>query len=78
MKQVRGSQLPYRLQREVLNAYGYRWTVENMPRARQWYGSLGKPTINPISDSDWLACTDFFVTRKGELSLKHRYCITHR
>ena len=78
MKQVYGNHLSERLKREVLNAYGYRWTVENRERARNWYGRLGTPTMPLITDEEWLACTEFWVTNAGELSNRHRYCTSHR
>jgi len=78
MKQVFGNKLSLKLQRQVLNAFGYRWTFENMTRAKQWYRGLGLPAIPPTTDAQWLACTEFWVTDKGELSRKHRYCHTHR
>lgn len=60
----------------VLNAYGYRWTIENQARARQWLGGArGVPTISLVTDAEWLADHAFYVTRQGEISRRHRYCM---
>lgn len=66
-------------QRDVLDAFGYRWTVENQRRATSWYRTGGHkpPTMPPISDADWLRCTAFRVTKSGRLDRRARFCQSH-
>jgi len=76
---VRGDKLPYNLQREILNSFGYRWTKENEGRARSWYatGGVKPPRIPLISDAQWLREHAFHVTKDGRLSLRHHHAEPH-
>lgn len=58
---LKGNELSAKQRDHVLNAYGYRWTIENHNRAVNWFGRLKPPTIELISDEQWLAehCFDF-------------------
>ena len=63
---VNGSELLPETKREVLNAYGYRWTHENRDRALRWHGR--KPSrLAPVSDAIWLAGHAFAVRKDGKL-----------
>jgi hypothetical protein len=75
MKIIRGDLLPKQWQDAVLSAYGYRWTTENQRRARAWYGKLGVPTMEPVSDAEWLESHSFYVTSEGTLSRRNRYAL---
>jgi len=68
MKLIAGNELKPELQREVLSMFGYRWTIENLARAKEWYGNLQTPTVDPIKDSQWLSKHAFYVTRLGKLA----------
>lgn len=72
---VNGSKLSPAVRREVLSAYGYRWTVENERRARNWYASMGlkPPTIPLISDSQWLAEHAFHITKFSNLDQRYTF-----
>lgn len=57
----------------VLNAFGYRWTTENHDRARYWLG-LRAPTMDSISDTQWLADHAFnFIKDGSRLSFRSKY-----
>lgn len=72
---VRGDRLSESARREVLAAYGYRWTVENEARARHWYGNKGMPRVALITDVEWLAAHAFDVVKDGSrLSRRSRGC----
>lgn len=73
MAWVAGDMLTTAQRDAVRNSFGYRWTVENERRARQWYGG-SRPTVPLVSDDDWLASHAFYVTNLGELSRRHRHC----
>jgi hypothetical protein len=70
---VNGSKLTRETREAVLSAYGYRWTVENQARARQWLSGQ-VPTIPPVSDSQWLAEHAFHVRKDGSLDARRRHC----
>lgn len=84
---VKGNELPFSLQTEVLRAYVHRWTHEN---ARQTYNDAcpaciqGKPTTmtveqwhkyhNPmITDQEWLAAHAFYVTKRNTLDARRHF-----
>lgn len=75
MMKIRGSDLSQKLQRECLARFIYRYTDNHTP---DWARNVllnGKPYLSQFaSDSDWLENTFFWITKSGELSLKHRYC----
>jgi hypothetical protein len=66
-KLIRGNELNEHQRREVLAAFGYRWTKENEVRARTWYKSGGHepPTMQLQADAEWLAEHAFYVNRDG-------------
>ena len=86
---VLGSRLPYQLQQEVLRRYIYRWTVDNLDRARVYRCPVCEvpggdpsgdvacrqyhPTIPLITDAEWLATHSFEVTKDGRLSARQHH-----
>lgn len=66
---IRGDRLLPEARAEVLAAFGYRWTVENESRAREWSGPY-PPETRPAmrSDAEWLREHSFYVNRDGSLS----------
>lgn len=75
MQLINGSQLSDTLKRQVLAVFCHRFTGEHKP---QWANEL-RPDGQPYqpqfaTDKDWLANTEFYITKKGQLSRKHRYC----
>jgi hypothetical protein len=71
---VRGDMLSESARREVLSAFGYRWTVENAGRSKSWFahGKAGLPTIPCVKDSEWLASHAFHVLRDGSRLARNR------
>lgn len=84
---VKGTDLPYNLQAEVLRSYVHRWTHEN---ARQTYGGQcpackqGKPEsmtlekwhayhVPLVTDQEWLAAHAFYVTKAGKLDARRHH-----
>jgi hypothetical protein len=78
-RRVRGSDLTPAAKRQVLGAYGYRWTVENERRAREWFHSSGHepPRAALVTDAQWLADHSFAITSRGELSLRDKWAAPH-
>ena len=74
MRLVTGINLNARCRAEVLSAYGYRWTVENERRAREWYRTGGHepPTCELVTDARWLQDHAFYVV-PDRLSLNRRH-----
>lgn len=64
---VKGERLTLAQRRQVLEAFGYRWTIENERRARQWLGSIAAP----ISDDEWIRLHAFHCTESGAIILRH-------
>ena len=72
-KLVKGIDLNEHQRLEVLEAFGYRWTVENKDRATKW--SRGKaPTSEPETDEAWIAAHAFYIRRDGTLALVPAKC----
>lgn len=71
---IKGCELSEYTKRQVLNAYGYRWTNENYQRAVKWYDNLGMPRIELQTDEQWLNDHAFYVTKRGDLDRRYRYC----
>ena len=72
---TKGIDLSSQARAEVLNAFGYRWTVENEQRAREWYRAGGQkpPSMRLVTDEEWLADHAFYVTKSGRLAWnRHR------
>lgn len=72
---VNGAQLPARLQSQAKARYVHRFTADHKPA---W---AAKPMPNgnayPVqfaSDADWLANTDFPVTKRGKLAYRPSDC----
>jgi hypothetical protein len=61
---IKGYRLNDRQRRDVLNVFGYRWTVENMPRAKLWTGKPW-PTVTPVTDEQWLRDHAFHFVKSG-------------
>ena len=70
-----GSNLSPLLQSQVKSMFVHRFTGEHKPT---WVnharpdGSHHPPQLK--DDADWLANTTFEITKRGELSAKHRFC----
>jgi hypothetical protein len=71
---TRGTDLSNQARHDVLNAYGYRWTVENETRARAWYKDHKSPTGPPVTDEQWLAGYEFLVRANGQLDQRAQSC----
>lgn len=74
---VNGASLPRHLQREALARYVYRYTGDHKPAwaAKEWKD--GKPyPVQFKDDADWLAHTEFPVTRSGRLSDRPSACLS--
>jgi hypothetical protein len=71
---VRGDQLSESARRQVLAAFGYRSTIENESRARQWYrnASLDPPRSPLIPDEQWLREHAFHVVQDGSRLMRNR------
>jgi hypothetical protein len=71
---VRGDQLSESARRQVLAAFGYRWTIENESRARYWCRQSGAnpPRIPLIPDEQWLREHAFHVVQDGSRLMKNR------
>ena len=72
---VRGDKLNASQKREVLSAFGYRWTTQNEGRARNWYaaGKSEPPRAPLVSDEQWLREHAFhFNAKTGRLSLNRK------
>lgn len=72
-KLIKGENLTARQIQEVKSAFGYRWTIENMPRAKQWHGEHA-PTIEPTSDAQWIKEHAFYIRKDGKLASTPRHC----
>jgi hypothetical protein len=78
MKTLKGSELPYSTQREVLRCFVHRYTAEHVPSWARGELKDGKPyPVQFASDKDWLENTLFQVTKAGNLSNRHSYCESH-
>lgn len=71
---VRGDRLSDSARRQVLSAFGYRWTHENEMRARSWCRQSGfdPPKIPLISDNQWLQEHAFHVVKNGSRLMRNR------
>lgn len=69
VKYVNGAKLSPELRREALRSYVYRFTAEHRPDWARKEWKDGKPyPVQFASDADWLAHTDFPVTKSGKLA----------
>jgi hypothetical protein len=72
---INGDKLNGAQRKQVLEAFGYRWTAENKMRDEFWQGVRGKPTIPLTSDYQWLKEHAFHFTDDGlRLKDKPSYC----
>ncbi len=78
MKTLLGSQLSYSEQQKALSRFVHRMTKENILKhpayaQRQFKHGYRMPII---TDCEWLACTEFTVTKSGKLDerVNHCYC----
>lgn len=74
-KLIKGENLTPEQKKQVLSAFVYRWTVENMNRAKIAYKNLSSPSIEPIPDSQWLAEHAFYFRKDGRLANSPRHCV---
>ena len=70
-----GTDLRPDVRKEVLNAYGFRWTVDNYTRAVKWYDSLGMPQMELQTDEQWLAEHAFYTRKDGKLDRRYNHCV---
>ena len=74
MRLITGDKLSESTKQEVLNAYVYRWTIENKNRARR----TGAPADHCfITDEQWLKEHAFYITNAGHRSRRHNHCESH-
>ena len=72
---VNGAALPVHLQREVLRRYVHRFTRDHVPAWTRDTRPNGKPyRVQFASDADWLANTDFPVTKAGAIADLPAHC----
>ena len=73
---IKGENLTEAQKGEVLNAYGYRWTIENQKRAalRSFHIQKNLPKDMLISDWQWIKDHAFYITQKGHLDARRRHC----
>ena len=70
MKLILGTHLSQQLKEQVKKRYTYRLTIENgYPKRNPCHAR-----VKPRTDEEWLSQTAFYLTEKGTLSEKKRYC----
>ena len=74
MKPTKGENLSPEQIKHVKSAYGYRWTIQNENRARNWLGESA-PTIALIDDEQWTKEHAFYFRKDGKPSRKHNHCV---
>ena len=73
---IKGKNLNKRQREEVLNAFGYRWTLENETRARKWHKGFNNatlPTMPLQTDEQWLNEHAFHFVRDGSRMMLNRH-----
>ncbi len=72
---ITGDKLTSDNRRAVLASYVWRWTHENLATATAAYSKLkgGPPTMQPVSDAQWLREHAFYVNKDGSLNRRRRY-----
>lgn len=74
---IKGTSLSYSQRRQVLAAFLYRWTADNLRRIAAWSKAFPDkkdwPRIPLISDEEWLGRYSFYFTRTGQLSSRKPY-----
>ena len=72
---VNGADLPASLQREAKARYVHRFTGDNVPAWTRAPRPCGNPyPLQFRNDADWLANTDFPVTKAGRLAARPSDC----
>lgn len=71
---IKGSKLNTAQRQIVLAAFPYRWTVENLQRAKAFLaaGKLKGPTIEPETDQAWLDSHAFHFVKDGSRMVASR------
>lgn len=70
-----GSTLAVDVQRDCLARFVHRYTMQHVPSwARQPMPNGRYYAPQYRTDAEWLANTEFAVTREGRLAANHRYC----
>lgn len=69
---IKGSKLSPAQRSLVLAAFPYRWTHENKRRAHTFYGGH-VPTMEPVSDEQWLADHAFHFIKDGSRLMANRH-----
>lgn len=73
---IKGDELNADQKKQVLAAFGYRWTVDNRQRRIMWAGISGAPTTPLVTDEQWLKEHAFHFTKDGaRLKVKPRHCV---
>ncbi len=76
---ILGAHLGPYMQEQVKRAFVYRFTGQHVPAwARQPMPNGQAYPLQFADDSDWLANTYFWITKKGELCKRHNYCESHQ
>lgn len=73
---LRGSELDYSVRREVLARFCNRMTVENIARYPYLKSMMDGYRMPIITDAQWLAHTQFAVTKTGKLDKREKHCMT--
>jgi hypothetical protein len=74
MRWIKGNELNDKQVELVKSAYGYRWTIENEHRAREWYGKMSLPTVPLDYDKFWLIDHCFQFVNDGSRLGTSRHC----
>jgi hypothetical protein len=75
MPVIKGSDLTPAMQAEALRRWVHRFTGDHTPAWARKPMPNGQPyPVQFASDSEWLANTDFTVTKRGAFSARDRYC----
>lgn len=67
---IRGAEMNLCLQQQAKAQFVHRYTGEHKPI---WAREPNTP-VQFKDDSDWLAHTWFWITKKGELARSHKHC----
>lgn len=71
---VRGDLLNAEARRDALQKFNSRWTGDHTPT---WARKSNYKGPHYATDQDWLADTDFLVTKSGRLDERARFCYSH-
>jgi len=74
-KLIKGENLTPKQAQEVKSAFGYRWTIQNESRARNWNRAGGSPSIPLIDDEQWLKEHAFYFRKDGKLATRPRHYV---